>query len=135
MSNLSIIFIVGIVPMLIEAFIVDPFYWQRGKSDKPWSTVLRVFFTIAFMFIFGAEISLAILGWYMFFDLLTGMILQGDPFYTGDGWWDRRIGGIPWFFSLGWRLIAASFFWGGFWYINSRETIFTAVIDWLNGWM
>jgi hypothetical protein len=118
--------------MLSEYFIVDQLFWISNKSDKPWSTVIRVAMVIAFMFIVGAEIALAALGWYCFFDLLVGAFKHGNPFYLGDSPWDRRLKWMPWYYLLGGRIIIASFFWGGYWY---DYTVFSGIIYWLNSWM
>ncbi len=33
-------FLLGV--LILEAYVVDPWFWSRGRSDKPWSTLLYV---------------------------------------------------------------------------------------------
>jgi hypothetical protein len=132
MSNETLIFLIGAVPLVLEIFIIDPLFWTRGKNDKPWSTVIRVALVIALMFIVGAEIVLASLGWYCFFDNFIGLKKHGDPFYLGNSPWDQRLKWMPWYYLLGGRIIIASFFWGGYW---TDYNFFTEIIQWLNTWM
>lgn len=131
----TILFIIALLPIALEVFLVDPLYWKKGKSDKPMSTIIRVLMTVALMIIFGAETALVVLGSYMFFDFIVGWKNQRDPWYLGDGKWDRFIKNIPRHVALYFRMALAAFFWTGFFHIDQGDTVFNPVIDWLNGWM
>jgi len=39
--------------LFAEAYIIDPWFWKRGKSDKPWSTLMYVFLAGLIGLVFG----------------------------------------------------------------------------------
>jgi len=60
--------------ILIEIFVIDPFFWKRGKSDKPWSTILYVFIILCFWLTIGEWFVLVVgLSARAFFDTILNM--------------------------------------------------------------
>lgn len=127
-----ILFIVASVPMLLELFLIDPHYWNKGKSDKPISTIIRVLMTLAMILIYGAELGLAVLGYYCFFDFAVALKKHRNIFYLGNSKWDNAIKNIPKFLNVFFRIVLASFLWIGYFHIDQGNTVFNPIIDWIN---
>lgn len=98
--------------ILIEIFVIDPFFWKRGKSDKPWSTILYVFIILGFWLTIGKWFVLVVgLSARAFFDPIlnvSGKLPSGKQplcYHPDKNWYERLWNLFPCWLELAIRLV------------------------------
>jgi hypothetical protein len=117
MINFSIITLITLVIIFLEAFVLDPIWWNGGKSDKPMSTIIRAVLVILIGVVsrywlddnyLFAGVFYAVTVYFAFFNYVVNWKLNHKWYYLGNDWFDRQLAKMPIMFRVGlhvWVLI------------------------------
>lgn len=96
-------------PVVLEAWVIDPLFWKKGKSDKPVSTYIRagMFVVVAVVVRWvlddnwmSAGLLMAIAWHFATFQYFVNWKLGKPFFYLGSGTYDRCISHVPSYLRL-----------------------------------
>lgn len=95
--KLILIHLMYLAPVILEAFVIDPWFWRHKKDDKPLSNYTRAAI-LAGVAVIGRYVFhdnylvmcfLLPFVWYMAFPYLVNWQRDKPFFYLANGWWDR----------------------------------------------